>query len=102
MNESVRRLQTFLLANCDRGRHAVLVIDEAHLLLDSDALETVRLLLNFEHAGKPALTLLLGTEGETQMRGYLGIYDDRAAKATRETLIEIAHKCGAGIQPPRK
>ena len=45
---------------------------------------------------------LLGTDGETQMRGYLGIYDARAAKANRETLIEIAHKCGAGIQPPRK
>jgi general secretion pathway protein A len=34
-------------------------IDEAHLLADGNALETVRLLLNFEHQGASALTLLL-------------------------------------------
>lgn len=44
---------------------------------------------------------LLGTEGEAQMRGFLSIMDARAAKANREILIEIAHKAGAGIQPPK-
>jgi general secretion pathway protein A len=56
---SVRALSRALEENCQRGRHAVVAIDEAHLLPDGDALETVRLLLNFEHQGAPALTLLL-------------------------------------------
>jgi general secretion pathway protein A len=59
IEESVRRLETVLEENARQGRHAVLVIDEAHLLEDCGALETLRLLLNFEAAGVPALTLIL-------------------------------------------
>jgi general secretion pathway protein A len=58
VDESVRHLQHFLIENSRRGRHAVIAIDEAHLLVDSEALESLRLLMNFESA-KPALTLLL-------------------------------------------
>jgi general secretion pathway protein A len=58
VDESVRRLQHFLIENARRGRHAVIAVDEAHLLVDSEALESLRLLMNFESA-KPALTLLL-------------------------------------------
>ncbi len=57
--ESVRRLERFLRQNAEQGSHAVVAIDEAHLLEDCGALETLRLLLNFEVAGQPALTLLL-------------------------------------------
>ena len=35
------------------------IVDEAHLLEDCAALETLRLLLNFGSGGRPALTLLL-------------------------------------------
>src|SRR5262245_27986370 len=56
---SVRALSRAFMENCERGRHAVVAIDEAHLLSDGNALETVRLLLNFEHHGASALTLLL-------------------------------------------
>ncbi len=59
IEESVRRLERFLGRNAEQGKQAVIVIDEAHLLEDCGALETMRLLLNFEHAGQPALTLLL-------------------------------------------
>ena len=59
VDETVRCLQHFLRDNSARGSHAVIAIDEAQLLLDSGALETLRLLLNFEEADKPALTLLL-------------------------------------------
>jgi general secretion pathway protein A len=59
VDESVRRLQYFLAANAERGRHAVLVVDEAQLLLDTTALETLRLLVNLEHQSQPLLTLLL-------------------------------------------
>jgi general secretion pathway protein A len=59
IEESVRRLESTLQRNAAEGRHAVVVIDEAHLLEDCGALETLRLLLNFEAAGGPALTLVL-------------------------------------------
>lgn len=59
VDESVRSLQNFLIENARRGCHAVIAIDEAQVLVDSGALETLRLLMNFEAASKPALTLLL-------------------------------------------
>jgi general secretion pathway protein A len=59
VEESVRRLEFVLNHNAHQQRHAVIVIDEAHLLEDCGALETLRLLLNFEVAGQPTFTLLL-------------------------------------------
>jgi general secretion pathway protein A len=55
---SVRRIGDFLRANAEKGRHAVVAVDEAHLL-DAPTLEALRLLLNFEPGGAPAMTLLL-------------------------------------------
>ena len=59
VEESVRRLEFLLAENARQGRHAIVVIDEAHLLEDCGALETLRLLLNFEVNGQPTLTLVL-------------------------------------------
>jgi general secretion pathway protein A len=59
IDESVRRLQHFLAENTRRGHQAVIAIDEAHLVVESEALDTLRLLLNLEGPAKPALTLLL-------------------------------------------
>ncbi len=59
IEESVRRLETTLRKNTEQDHHAVVVVDEAHLLEDCGALETLRLLLNFESAGAPMLTLVL-------------------------------------------
>ena len=58
---SVRRIERFLAANVTQGRHAVIAIDEAHLLDGLQTFEALRLLLNFEPGptGAPALTLLL-------------------------------------------
>jgi len=52
---NLRRIEDALAKNVDDGAHALVVIDEAHLLPDVGAMETVRLLLNFE----PGWTLLL-------------------------------------------
>ena len=57
--ESVQRIKRMLESNAERGRHAVLAIDEAHLLEENGTLETVRLLLNFTVASRPLLTVLL-------------------------------------------
>lgn len=56
---SVRRIASALEANSQAGKHAVVVIDEAHLLRDVGAQELLRLLLNFETDGELDLTLLL-------------------------------------------
>jgi len=59
VDETVFALKRFLNENAAHGRHAVVAVDEAQLLLDSGALETMRLLLNFETDDQPGLTLLL-------------------------------------------
>jgi type II secretory pathway predicted ATPase ExeA len=65
VDESVRKVQQFLEENTRRGCHAVVAIDEAQLLLETDALETLRLLLNFEAQSQPALTMILS--GQPQL-----------------------------------
>jgi general secretion pathway protein A len=59
IEESLRRLEYILGETRSRGRHAVIVVDEALLLEDSGLLEPLRLLLNLESLEKPAFTLLL-------------------------------------------
>ncbi|MCO6456299.1 MAG: AAA family ATPase [Pirellulaceae bacterium] len=56
---NILRIRDTLREAHDAGQHAVLVLDEAHLIHDPRALETLRLLLNFEFDGQSALTLLL-------------------------------------------
>jgi type II secretory pathway predicted ATPase ExeA len=80
MEESVRRLETLLAHNSNQNQHAVVVIDEAHLLEDCGALETLRLLLNFESAGQPALTLIiLGQMGLISAIGRMPSLEQRLA-----------------------
>jgi general secretion pathway protein A len=59
VHQSIRQIEHYLVENTEHGRHAVIVVDEAHLLADSHTLEAMRLLLNYELAGRHALTLLL-------------------------------------------
>jgi general secretion pathway protein A len=57
--ESLRRIERFLAENTRKGRHAIVVVDEAHLVDQPASLETLRLLMNFETDAQPGLTLLL-------------------------------------------
>ena len=59
IEESLRRLEFALDEQSRRGKHTVMVIEEAHLLEDSGLMETLRLLTNLQPAGQPALTLIL-------------------------------------------
>jgi general secretion pathway protein A len=75
---SVRRIERALLANAEKGKHAVIVVDEAHLIDDPLTLETLRLLLNFESNGRSALTLLLaGQTGLLPTLSRLPSWDER-------------------------
>ncbi|MEM7475560.1 MAG: AAA family ATPase [Planctomycetota bacterium] len=56
------RFEKFLGANLEKGQHALLVVDEAHLLEENNLLEPLRLLLNLEakkSEGESAWTLVL-------------------------------------------
>jgi type II secretory pathway predicted ATPase ExeA len=59
VHESVRRIQVALRKNVEKGRHAIVVIDEAHLLDNGPMLETLRMLLNLGPDGQASMTLLL-------------------------------------------
>ena len=79
------------------------MIDEAHLLEDCGALETLRLLLNFEVAGQPALTLVLvGQMSLVSAVGRLPSLEERiAVKAlvrsftADETADYVRHRLNA-------
>jgi general secretion pathway protein A len=83
VEESVRRLEFLLAQNAQQGRHAVVIIDEAHLLEDCGALETLRLLLNFEVGNQPTFTLILvGQMGLVSAIGRLPSLEERVAVKT--------------------
>ena len=57
--ENVGRIEHELTERRARGRHTVLVVDDAQLLESSRTFDTLRLLLNLEADGRPLMTLLL-------------------------------------------
>lgn len=59
VHQTIRSLAEQFAAVAERGKHAVVVIDEAHLLADATALESLRMLTNLCVSGRPALTLAL-------------------------------------------
>lgn len=65
IERSVRGMEEQLRKNAEEGRHAVVAVDEAHLLVGSGVLETLRLLLNLRSGGQAGLTLLLA--GQTSL-----------------------------------
>lgn len=70
--QSLRRIEHFLRENVASGHHALVVVDEAHLLTNPEQLETLRLLLNLRCdslAAEAAWTMLL--VGDTTMLGLI-------------------------------
>jgi type II secretory pathway predicted ATPase ExeA len=109
IDQTVSRIQSFLGENDARGQHAVVVIDEAHLLEQPETLEALRLLLNFEVRGRPALTLLL--VGQPRLLPMIdrmpGLEERLALKCLLrpftldETISYIAHRLqAAGAKRP--
>ncbi len=97
---SIRRIEQFLGRNTQQGRHAVVVVDEAHLIADSQTFEAMRLLLNFESDGQPQLTLLMA--GQTgilptlqrmpQVEERLGVKCLIRPFTQQETADYVAHR----------
>jgi type II secretory pathway predicted ATPase ExeA len=98
--ESIRRIQTSLRRSAEQGRHAVIVIDEAHLLESSPMLETLRMLLNFGPDGTTGMTLLLvGQPGilplldrTPQLEERLGVKCLLRPFTSNETGQYVAHR----------
>lgn len=103
VEESVRGIRTALTENAAKGRHAVLVIDEAHLLEGHRTFETLRLLLNFEVNAKPALTLLLiGQPSLLPLLARMPALEERLAvkcllrpMTLEETMAYVQHRLAA-------
>lgn len=109
VQQSIRQIERYLTENTEHGRHAVIVVDEAHLLGDARTLEAMRLLLNFELAGRPALTLLL--VGQTAilpvmdrmppLEERLGVKCLLRPFTVQETADYVQHRLQvAGVQRP--
>jgi type II secretory pathway predicted ATPase ExeA len=106
---SIHRIERFLAENTRSGRHAVVVVDEAHLIQDSQTWEALRLLLNFESEGQPCLTLLL--TGQTailpclsrlpQLEERLGVKCLLRPFGQQETADYVAHrlKVAGAVRP---
>jgi general secretion pathway protein A len=85
VEESVRRLEFYLRQNAALDRHAVVAVDEAHLLEDCGVLETLRLLLNFELDARPVLSLLL--VGQMNLVSAVGRLPSLAERVAVNSLL---------------
>ena len=109
VGQSLKRIESGLTEYAKTGHHAVIVIDEAHLLRQSQSLETIRLLLNLQHKAQPLATfLLVGQTGLILDVQRLPQLDERLAvkcllaRLTRdETTAYIQHRlAAAGAKRP--
>ena len=106
MATDLRRFERILRGNIERDRHAVIVVDEAHLLEQHDLLEPLRLLLNIaatDSGGESAWTLVL--VGQPMLLSHVERYsalDERLGVkcmlnrfAAEETSAYIQHRLRA-------
>jgi general secretion pathway protein A len=109
VQQSVRFITEALGRNAGAGRHALVVIDEAHLLESNGALEMVRLLLNLETEGRPDLTLLLvgqttllaAVDRHPQLEERLGVKCLLRPLTQTETFAYVQHRLSvAGASQP--
>jgi general secretion pathway protein A len=91
IDHSVRRIEQTLHAGHKAGRHAVIVIDEAHLLRETQSFEAFRLLMNFQHEGQPLATFLfVGQTGLAVAAEKLPAFDERLAVKCILTRLSAA------------
>jgi general secretion pathway protein A len=109
VQQSVRFIADVLGRNTREGRHALIVIDEAHLLDVNGALEAVRLLLNLETEGQPDFTLLLvgqttllaAVDRHPQLEERLGVKCLLRPLTQTETFAYVQHRLSmAGASQP--
>jgi general secretion pathway protein A len=103
LHDSVRRIEHALAEGTRRGRHAVLFVEEAHLIESPHTLETLRLLLNFGGDGPAAMTLVLAgqpgilpiLERTPQLEERLGVKCLLRPFTVQETADYVDHRLRA-------
>lgn len=103
IDQSVRRIEKFLRTNAEADKHALIAIDEAHLLAGNQSLEAIRLLMNFERDGQSLATFLLaGQTGVALAVKRLPALDERIAVtcvlnrlSSADTGLYIQHRLTA-------
>jgi general secretion pathway protein A len=85
VEESIRRIELVLTENQRQERHAVIAVDEAHLLWETGLLETLRLVMNLGGASDPPFTLLL--VGQPRIFSCLERIPDLDERMAVKTLI---------------
>lgn len=101
--QNLRLLEATLVDNTRAGKHALIVVDEAHLLASNGGLETIRLLLNLQCDGRPVATvLLIGQTGLLVAIERMPTLEERIAvkcllrRLTQtETLAYVQHRLQA-------
>lgn len=86
------RFEKYLQTNIEAGRHAVIVIDEAHLLEQYNLLEPLRLMLNIgaeQSSGESAWTLILAGQPSllSQVERYHTLDERMAVKCMLNRLL---------------
>ena len=100
---SVGRIETLLQENVKNGRHAVLVVDEAHLISNRETAQTLRLLMNIECDGRPAMTqlwvgqpeMLVHLERMPDLEARLGVKSMLRPLTIEESMSYVAHRMSA-------
>ena len=100
VHQSIQRIQRALTETIRKGRHAVLVVDEAHLIESVHTFEMLRLLLNFGCDNQPGMTLLLAgqpgllpiLERMPQLEERLGVKCLLRPFTVQETALYVAHR----------
>lgn len=96
VDRSVHAIQRMLNENEREGRRAVLVLDEAHLLRDTEVMETLRLLLNFEPAWTPLLiaqpSWLPALERMPELEERIGVQCLLQPLSIDETISYVSHR----------
>jgi type II secretory pathway predicted ATPase ExeA len=86
LHRLVRAVQADLRALVTRGQRPLLVVDDAQLIADRQAWDTLRLVLNFATAGGPDLGLLLVGEPELALDLPAALADRLAARCLLRPL----------------
>jgi len=109
VEQNFRRLETRLRDNVAAGKHAVVVVDEAHLLAETGGLATLRLLLNLEVDSQPAATylfvgqtsLMVAIDRMPELEERLAVKCLLRRMALEETAAYVQHRLtAAGAKRP--
>jgi type II secretory pathway predicted ATPase ExeA len=107
LNGALRELRAHLTALVARGDRPLAIVDEAHLIADRTAFESLRLLLNYTTDGTPDLFILLVGGAEVLLDLPRGFADRVAARCLAAPFTEsesaayiVGRLAAAGAKSP--